>query len=134
MTNKSVKSEALNLFVFYLRWHAKGFSLKVDGSLGRKIYCLQACPCSFQPRDFTGRGSEGVNPLLQTAGPSAWRTVNCDSCSVSNCGLCNSFPLVMRTLVLAHWVHRGWSGFSNPIHKINRALQKNFTLISYFEL
>ena len=40
----------------------KGFAsnrteLKVDW----KIYCLQACACTFQPGNFTGLGSDGVN-------------------------------------------------------------------------
>ena len=43
----------------------KGFSskriaLKLDGT-GAKIYCLQARSCIFQPGNFTGCGSEGVN-------------------------------------------------------------------------
>ena len=29
-----------------------------------KIYCLQACPCTFQPGNFAGCGSEGVNMQL----------------------------------------------------------------------
>ena len=29
----------------------------------REIYCLQARPCIFQPGNFTGWGSEGVNVL-----------------------------------------------------------------------
>ena len=43
----------------------KGFSsnfiaLKVDVLKDRKIYCLQAHPCIFQPGNFTGWGSERV--------------------------------------------------------------------------
>ena len=29
------------------------------------MYCLQARPYTFQPRSFTGRGSEGVNETLK---------------------------------------------------------------------
>ena len=36
-------------------------ALKVDVLKEREIYCLQACLCVFQPGNFTGRGSEGVN-------------------------------------------------------------------------
>ena len=32
----------------------------------RKIYCLLARPGIFQPGNFTGRGSEGVNQVEQT--------------------------------------------------------------------
>ena len=43
----------------------KGFSskhvaLKVDVLKDWKIYCFQAHPCIFQPRNFTGWGSERV--------------------------------------------------------------------------
>ena len=43
----------------------KGFSsdfiaLKVDVLQDWKIYCLQVRPCIFQPRNFTGWGSERV--------------------------------------------------------------------------
>ena len=31
----------------------------------RKVYCLQARPCIFQPGNFTGWGSEGVNETLK---------------------------------------------------------------------
>ena len=31
----------------------------------QKIYCLQAQPCIFQPRNFTGWGSEGVKRMLK---------------------------------------------------------------------
>ena len=33
----------------------------------RKTYCLQACLCIFQPGNFTGLGSEGVNLLCLPA-------------------------------------------------------------------
>ena len=44
----------------------KGFAskhteLKVDCYKTWKIYCLQSCVCTFQPGNFTGLGSEGVN-------------------------------------------------------------------------
>ena len=49
----------------------KGFSskliaLKVAVLKDRKIYCLQARPCLFQPGNFTGCGSEGVNNVAET--------------------------------------------------------------------
>ena len=51
--------EPLSIFVFFLHWRVKGFSsrliaLKEDVSQDRKMYCLQACPCSFQPGNFAG--------------------------------------------------------------------------------
>jgi len=65
-TNKSAKSETVQHFCLLFRiWHVNGFSsdhtaLKADVLLDRKIYCLQARPCIFQPENVTGRGSEGV--------------------------------------------------------------------------
>ena len=38
-------------------------ALKVEVLLDRKIYCLKARPCIFQPGKFTGWGSEGVNVI-----------------------------------------------------------------------
>ena len=43
----------------------KGFSstriaLKID-VIGRKMYCLEACPYDIQPGNVTGCGREGVN-------------------------------------------------------------------------
>ena len=69
MTNKSAKSETRKPFFFFFHWHANEFSskhvaLKVDVLQDRKIHCLQVCPCIFQPRNFTGWGSEGVNVAL----------------------------------------------------------------------
>ena len=32
------------------------------------MYCLLARPCIFQPGNFTGWGSEGVNPTVLFAG------------------------------------------------------------------
>ena len=39
---------------------SKHIALKVDVLQDRKIYCLKARPCIFQPGNFTGCGSEGV--------------------------------------------------------------------------
>ena len=57
----------LSLFSSFSLWRVKGFSskltaLKVDVIQARKMYCLQARPCIFQPGNFTGWGSEGVKP------------------------------------------------------------------------
>ena len=40
---------------------SKCTELKVDLLWDWKIYCLQACVCTFQPRNCTGLGNEGVN-------------------------------------------------------------------------
>ena len=45
---------------------SKHAALKVDVLWDHKIYCLQAHPCSFQPGNFTGGGSEGVNALFDS--------------------------------------------------------------------
>ena len=42
------------------RFLPKRIALKVDVLQDRKIYCLQARPCIFQSRNFTGWSSEGV--------------------------------------------------------------------------
>ena len=42
-------------------------ALKVDVSQDRKIYCLQARACIFQPGNFTGWSSEGVNVQVTAA-------------------------------------------------------------------
>ena len=39
---------------------SKRVALKVDALQDRKIYCLHARPCIFQPGNFTGWGSERV--------------------------------------------------------------------------
>ena len=49
----------------------KGFSskriaLKAGVLRDRKIDCLLVRPCIFQPGNFTGSGSEGVNVSLST--------------------------------------------------------------------
>jgi len=38
----------------------KALKVEVIHLLDWKIYCLQACPCIFQPGNVTGWGSEGV--------------------------------------------------------------------------
>ena len=63
-TDESSKLKTLCLLFLY--WHVKGFSskciaLKADVLQDRKIYCLQACACIFQPGNLTGWGREGVN-------------------------------------------------------------------------
>ena len=35
--------------------------LKLDFLYDRKIYCSQACACTFKPGNFTGWGNDGVN-------------------------------------------------------------------------
>ena len=40
---------------------SKRIALKVDVLSDRKIYCLQARSCTFQPGNCTGWSSEGVN-------------------------------------------------------------------------
>ena len=40
---------------------SKRIALKVDVLQEQKMYCLQAPPCIFQPGNFTGWGSEGIN-------------------------------------------------------------------------
>ena len=42
---------------------SKCIALKVD-VIAPKIYCLQAHPCPFQTRNFTGWGSEGVSHII----------------------------------------------------------------------
>ena len=71
-TNKRAKFETLRPFRLLIRtgmWTdfflSKCIALKVDVSQDRKIYCLQARPCIFQPRNFTVRGSEGVETEKQ---------------------------------------------------------------------
>ena len=65
--SKIVKFETRKHFIFFFTLAClKGFSskliaLKVDVSWDWKIYCLQAHPWIFQPRNFTGWGNEGVN-------------------------------------------------------------------------
>ena len=39
----------------------KTHSIKAEVLQDRKIHCLQAGPCIFQPGNFTGWGSERVN-------------------------------------------------------------------------
>ena len=46
---------------------SKGIALTVDVLQDRKIYCLQARPCIFQPGNVTGWGSEGVKVVLNWA-------------------------------------------------------------------
>ena len=53
------------MYVFFLHCHMRDFhqkclALKVDVLQVWKICCLQACMCTFQARNFTGLGSEGV--------------------------------------------------------------------------
>ena len=51
----------LSLFCFLFRtgtW--KNFHRNTQHWKDRKIHCLQACPCLFQPGNLTGWGSEGV--------------------------------------------------------------------------
>ena len=45
---------------------SKRVALKVDVFQVRKIYCLQARPCIFQPGNFTGLGNERVNMIKFT--------------------------------------------------------------------
>ena len=61
----------ISIYVFFLHWHVKVFSskhaaLKVDVLRDHKVYCLRAQLCSFQPGNFTGGGSEGVNALFDS--------------------------------------------------------------------
>ena len=56
----------INMIFYTHVEHVKGFSSKHIDTGSRcyrseKIYCLQACPCIFQPGLFTGWGSEGLN-------------------------------------------------------------------------
>ena len=60
----------LSLFVFFFALaRERTFIIKTHGIKSRcvirarKIYCLQARPCIFQPGNFTGWGSERVNSL-----------------------------------------------------------------------
>ena len=68
-TSKSAKFKPVSLFLSsFSHCRVKGVSskltaLKVDVLQDRKIYCLQARPSIFQPGNFTGWGSEGVNIL-----------------------------------------------------------------------
>ena len=49
---------------------SKWLALKEDVSQNQKIYCLQAHVSTFQPGNFTGWGSEGVNvPPFHTLHP-----------------------------------------------------------------
>ena len=62
------KTETFELFCLFSHWHAKVFSskhitLKVDVLKDRKIYCLQARPCIFQPGNVTCWSTQGVNGL-----------------------------------------------------------------------
>ena len=67
LENNQLKCKIWNLWLLlssFSHRHVKGFSskhiaLKADGR-GAEIYCLQVCPFIFQPRNFTGWGSEGV--------------------------------------------------------------------------
>ena len=36
------------------------YNVEIRCVIGRKMYCLQARPCIFQPGSFTGGVSEGV--------------------------------------------------------------------------
>ena len=107
-TIKSAKCETLEVFLFsFWYWHVKGFSskriaLKADVLLqDRKIYCLQARPCLFQPGRFTGWGSEGINFSLHCAVPHTmpgdFRKQNrlekclCSNCLLTNLLYCNWF-------------------------------------------
>ena len=38
--------------------------IESDLLYGQKIYCLWACVCIFQPRNFTDWGGEGVNACI----------------------------------------------------------------------
>ena len=84
MIQKYGKFQTLKpLFSFSLR-HVNGFSekrvaSKVDVLKERKIYCLLACPCIFQPGNVTGWGSEGVNSQMLQAGAVKGLIVNQDS-------------------------------------------------------
>jgi len=66
MTNKSAKSQTLKFFVFFFALACESIFVKMHNNESRllqdwKIHCLQVCQCIFQPRNFTGWGSEGVN-------------------------------------------------------------------------
>ena len=54
----------------FWNWHAKELSSqrvaqKGDVLQDRNIHCLRARPCIFQPGNFTGWGSEGVNENIK---------------------------------------------------------------------
>ena len=57
--NKSAKSETLKPFCLLFRSgiekiFAKRMALKADVLKDQNIYCFQACPCVFEPGNFTG--------------------------------------------------------------------------------
>ena len=60
-TNESAKSETSAFLSSFSHWHVKAFSLKC---ITMKVDCYRTrkyTVCIFQPRNFTGWGSEGVN-------------------------------------------------------------------------
>ena len=79
LENQSTKlgiTEPFFLSLFFPNYHIKQFPPKhtvpeVDLLQDQKIYCLQACVNTFQPWQFTGYSSEGVNIL--------WSSVNIPS-------------------------------------------------------
>ena len=52
--------------------YGTGKVLKVDVLWDRKIDCLQARPCMFQPGDFTGWSGDGVKKTAMNSGDHAW--------------------------------------------------------------
>ena len=76
MTHKSAKFETF--LSSFSHWHVKGFSskrtaLKTDvvgpetDVVGPETRCLQELPCTIQPGNVTGWGSEGVKMALIAA-------------------------------------------------------------------
>ena len=62
----------------------KGFaSNRIELKVDWKIYCLQACACTFQPGNFTGLGSDGVNYVKLAATYVVFRLADGDGCSAT---------------------------------------------------
>ena len=51
---------ALECERIFIKQHIDEYSIEIDALWDRKISCLLARPCSFQPGHFTGWDSEGV--------------------------------------------------------------------------
>ena len=72
MSTKAQSLKSLDFFFFSIfalacKWiFMKRTELKLDLLYDRKIYRLRACACTFQPGNFTGWGSDGVNQTMQS--------------------------------------------------------------------
>ena len=80
-----------------------------------KIYRFQACPCVFQPRNFTGWGSEGVNSTVCWSGTSALGLILSQTVTPFNADWTstrtNTWHLLLQATVQTQMVKESLNGF-----------------------